>query len=161
MYRGTPKYRPDFHPNDLVERMARGELNTQVFAAWEISSKTFYKWLQEHEELKEAYDAGLVKCEAEWIRKGVERFDQKIDKGFKYYDLIMNSKFNYKNQANITNNNTINVQGDLNVLKGRSTAELEELLQDKLAKLSQYTEIPTLKVVDAEVVDVKPTAPKE
>jgi hypothetical protein len=135
MYKGQPKYNPEFHPNDLLEQMKLGKLNIQVIAEWGISKKTFYSWLNEHEELKEAYNQGEVACEAWWVDHIKEDYVNGRDKGYKYCNLIMNTKFGYKenqNSSSVTNNTLINVHGNINNIQEKSRDELIEFIKSGL-----------------------------
>lgn len=134
MYKGNPTYKPKFHPEDLLSRMYQGELDVEIYAAWKISKKTFYKWLQDHEDFKEAYEQGLPACEAWWVKEMKNKWQNGDDKGFKYCALIVNTKFNYREnqqQGSVTNN-TINVQGNMNIIQDKSRPELLEFIKNKL-----------------------------
>jgi hypothetical protein len=134
MRKGNPTYNPDFHPDNLIERMTLGELDVQVYAAWQVSKKTFYKWLSEHEDFKEAYEIGLPACESWWLTEMKKKWQQGDEKGFKYCALIVNTKFGYReNQSpSVTNNTQINIQGNMNVLQEKSRAELIDFISSGL-----------------------------
>ena len=40
-------YDPDFHPQDLINRMGRGELDSQIYPDWNIGERTFYRWVKD------------------------------------------------------------------------------------------------------------------
>lgn len=134
MWKGSPKYDQNFHPNDLLERMRQGQLDIEVYAAWGISKKSFYKWLQDHEDLKDAHETGLPACEAWWLQEMKKKWQKGDEKGFKYCALIVNTKFGYRENQSPTaiTNNTINVHGNMNVLQEKSRDELIEFINNNI-----------------------------
>ena len=65
--RGRPtKYKTSFC-DALIDQMSQGALNEEIFASWSISKDTFYRWINEHEDFKAAYEIGMPLCEAWWI----------------------------------------------------------------------------------------------
>lgn len=150
------EYKSSFHPKDLINRMTSGELNTQVFAAWKISKKTFYKWLNEHEDLQEAYEIGDPACEAWWIAEMKKKWQEGDEKGFKYCALIVNTKFGYReNQSvgnSVTNNTQINVQGSMNLVNTKNRQELLEFIRDGIAENN---------IIDAEVLSIADDRPRK
>ncbi len=134
MPKGHGIFDPEVHPKDLVKRMSKGQLNVQVFKVWGISKKTFYKWIQEHPDLAEAYDQGETACEAWWLEQMVEKWQAGDEKGFKYCQLIVNTKFGYKDTQNssVTNNTLINVSGNMNILQDKSREDLIDFIKDGL-----------------------------
>jgi len=140
------EYKPEY-ADKLLDCMSKGMLDCQIFSELGIGKTTFYRYLKEYPDFKEAYDIGLPRCEAKWAEKGMQRFDERDDKGFKYYVLIMNTKFGYREQQGsqgVTNNTQINVQGSLNVLQDQSNKELVETIHSNLGFLKD------VKVIDAE-----------
>jgi hypothetical protein len=140
------EYKPEF-ADKLLDCMSKGMLDCEIFTELGIGKTTFYRYLKEYPDFKEAYDVGLPRCEAIWARKAIDRFNERDDKGFKYYVLIMNTKFNYReNQGStgVTNNTQINIQGNMNVLQDKSNQELVEAIQSDLSFLKEVN------VLDAE-----------
>lgn len=121
----------------LVTYLAQGMLDCEIYDTLDICKNTFTRWRKEYPEFEEAYEQGLPKCEAWWVRKMKEKWLNGDDKGFKYCSLIMKSKFNYnESQINgVTNNTQINIQGNMNVLDSKSTNELISAVQDNVAFL--------------------------
>lgn len=63
---GRPsKYRPEM-VTELVELMQKGRTNIHICAKWGVSEDTFYRWLKEKPELKEAFDNALPQCQVYW-----------------------------------------------------------------------------------------------
>ena len=146
-------YNKDFHPNDLIELMKKGALDCEIYAEWNISKMSFYRWLNEHEELKEAHEIGLSKCEAWWTKRMRERFEAGDDKGFKYCIAIMNNKFAWE-KGSKSDGNTTNINiNNMNVLENKSRDSLLEYIQAKL--LLHKDLLPELPVIEVQVEDTK------
>ena len=140
------EYKPEY-ADILLECMSSGMLDCEIFAKLGIGKTTFYRYLKEYPDFKEAYEIGLPRCEAIWARKGIDRFDEGNDKGFKYYVLVMNTKFGYReNQSpqGVTNNTQINIQGNMTVLQDKSNKELLESIESDISFLKDVG------VIDAE-----------
>lgn len=126
-----PSVYKDTYPDELVKLMDEGKLDFEVFAEWDICKDTFYRWLNEYPDLKEAYDRGYAKCYRWWMTKGREKFAASDDKGFKYWIAVMNNKFWLLPDSKNTTN--INIQ-NMNILelKQKTSEQLKQFIQDKL-----------------------------
>lgn len=144
---GQPTKYQDMFPVDLVQRMSEGQLDVEIYAAWGIGRETFYKFRREKPELEAAFKVGLAKCEAYYSRLARQRALDGDDAGFKYFSTIVGSKFGWgKGEGSPgTTNNTININGNMNVL-GKSDSELLEALNQNLNTLR-------LPVLDVEIED--------
>lgn len=138
------KYDKEFHPKNLVELMAQGALDCEIYAEWDICKDTFYTWRNEHEEFQEAFNRGLPKCEA-WYTKEMKRcWKEHDDKGFKYCIAIMNNKFGWE-RGTRSEGTTNNIQiGNVNVLQqlGR-----EGLIDDIKRQLEKHKDIIDVQVL--------------
>lgn len=154
--RGRPlKYDFEFHPVDLFEKMSRGDCDVHIYAAWGISEETFYKWMREYPELKEAHDKGLPAWEKAWLNKGIKFMEEGNDKAYRYWNRILGVKGGekYKENKNTPTNITNVSVNNMNVLQGKSEAELLEILTTKLEKLP--VQIPQTIDVDYKVDEPK------
>lgn len=132
--------------DNLIEEMSQGKLNIEVIAKWGISKKTFYRWVEKYPDLHDAYEIGLVHCEAWWVKFGRECAIRGDDKGFKYFISIMNNKFAWgKDDAKGTTNQTINIS-NMNVLATKTETELLEILNNKLNNLNLVEQIESVNV---------------
>lgn len=135
--KGAREYDPNYHPKRLLELMEQGKLNIHIIASFKITEKTFYQWLKEHPEFKEAYDIGLPMVHSAWLQKGEEYMESDRDKPFRYWCKVMDVKFNYAKEAGTaggTTNKTTNVYIDnMNVLQSKNKDELLELITKKLS----------------------------
>lgn len=149
---GRPSiYKPEEHPQQLLELMATGAKDCDVYAKWDISKDTFYRWLREHPEFKEAYEKGLPKAQSVWEDVGKQGMMGHI-KGFNFNAWIafMNNKFGWtpKNQEGTTNN--INI-GNVNVFQSKSKEELIDYIS------TSVTNLKTAGVIDVEILDNEST----
>ncbi len=131
------------HIKQVTKLMSEGFLDYQLAAKWDISESTLKRWKNNNIDFKEAYDIGLPKCEAWWADWG-QKGMQGLIKGFHFptWQSFMQTKFKWtpKNeQPQIT-------IGNMNVLQAKNNDELFEILNRKLSKLSNYTEIKVLDV---------------
>src|SRR5687767_7641453 len=83
------------HPQRLLELMELGKLDCQIFAEFKISKDTYWRWMKEEPEFKKAHELGKPRCEAWWVTKMVDCWQNGDDKGFKYCIAIMNNKFGW------------------------------------------------------------------
>lgn len=147
-----PKYKNSY-PDELVRLMSEGKLDIQVYAAWDISKDTFYRWLNEKPELKEAHNIGMVKCEAVYIDKAQKSMDKGDDKGFKYYISLMNNKFGWEKGSKGDTTNHIQI-GNMNVLQQKSRDDLLGYVKDLMHKHSDVIDIKLIE--DTDVIEHKP-----
>lgn len=126
--------------DELIELMAEGMLNCEIIAKWDISEKTFYRWIDTHQDFAEAYQIGLPKCEAQLVKKFRQMADGTLEGKHSFNALIAlaNNKFKWSKNTKeedtpqITNNIQI---GQLNVLQSQNKVELMSFVQDKLKEL--------------------------
>lgn len=147
-------YDPEYHIPKLLELMEKGALDCDIMSEFDISSSTFYRWLREHKEFKETHEKGLPKVEKAAIMDPLrEMIATKNDKGYKPLAHIARNKFGHDKPATSGPSSQININ-NLNILETKSNSELREILEQKLAILSRYQEIPKL-------IDAKPDEPTD
>lgn len=138
---GRPSVYQDTYPEELVQLMEMGQLDVQIYAKWNVSRDTFYRWLNEKEELREAHNRGMAKCESFYITKAQQAMEEKDDKGFKYYISLMNNKFGWE-KGNKGDGNTTNIQiGNINVLQQKSRVDLLDHVKALLDKHSDVIDV--------------------
>lgn len=135
-------YNPDYHPDDLLDKMSKGLTNVEIMADWNISEPCFYKWIKDHEEFAEAYELGKPKWETTWIKKGETNALSGNREYFKFWNRVMAVKASkgWKEEKGSTNVNIGKIT-QVNNYEGKSEAELAEILQTKLEKLKIPTNI--------------------
>lgn len=112
---GRPTDYKDTYPDELITKMADGLFDYEIYADWNISKDTFYRWLREYPMLKESYDIGMAKNLKWWTTSGKERYLKSDEKGFKYWIAIMNNKHGWGKDEitkSITHNTQINIKLD-------------------------------------------------
>lgn len=66
------RYDPDKHPQMLIDGMAEGLGVRAVAGIIGISARTLYYWIEQNEELNDAFEIGLSKSRLFWERLGVQ-----------------------------------------------------------------------------------------
>lgn len=146
---GRPPMYQDSYPEELVELMERGQLDVQIYARWNVSKDTFYRWLNEKDELREAHNRGLAKCESYYITKAQLAMEEKDDKGFKYYISLMNNKFGW--EKGNKGEGTTHIQiGSINVLQQKSRSDL---LCHVKALLDKHKDVIDVEVIEHEQIE--------
>ena len=139
------KYKKEM-PDQLIELMAQGKLDVQIYAQWNISKDTFYTWLNEYPDLKEAHNQGLAKCEAWYAEKAQQAMNDRDDKGFKYFISIMNNKFGWEKGNKAEGGTTNNIQiGNMNVLQQKSRTDLLDYIKTAIDK---HQDVLNVEVID-------------
>lgn len=129
-----PIYDSNHHPQDLIDKMGQLWLDVQVYASWGISRKTFYQWLQTHEDFSDAYDIGMAQFEAGVSQKIKDIGDGHLDArhSLNAWLAIANRKCKW-NQAPA---NEVNIHiNNMNILANKSTAELLKIVQSDIKEL--------------------------
>ncbi len=127
-------YDTDFHPKDVIRRMALGETDVVICAAWGISKRRFSDWQVKHPEFKEAVETGYPAWEKAWLEKGEAEALKGNTAYFRYWATVMGVKAatEYR-QAQKGDSVNVNIN-QMNVLQSKSETELLEVLQQKLEK---------------------------
>jgi hypothetical protein len=137
---------------DLMRQLLKqGALDCEICTALHISRATFYRWLNEYEDFKQAHEEGLEECEAWWTGKARECFLSRDDKGFKYFISTMNNKFGWEkgSKGQDTTSTTINI-GNMNVLQQKSRTELLDYIH---ASIEKHSDVIEIKGLDEKVID--------
>ncbi len=133
------KYTPE-HCDKLVKYMGQGMTNMQIAAKMDITEKTFYEWIEKHEDFREAYDLGDPKRFAYILEQGDKYFldgqNGPQDKGYKHWQKKMNYIYKtYAPDSQVTAT-TNNIQiGNMNLLSQKTDVELLDILNQKLLTL--------------------------
>lgn len=115
-----PKDKKDL-PAKMFSQMAKGRTDTQVIADWGISRATFYRWLKQYPELKEAKELGEVQYEAYLDEKGLAGMTKTEDIDFQFWREMCKYKLGrtekqFGTQVNIENMNVFNDQSNEELL---------------------------------------------
>ena len=141
------------HPERLLELMGEGKLDCEIYAILGLKKDTFYRWRREYPAFESAFQLGLPRCEAWYVKKCRECWERGDDKGFKYFIGIMNNKFGWGKEERYSSvtQNTINIQGNMNVIQQKSQEELIELIQNNTEYLQLNNVLP--KTIEGETVN--------
>lgn len=128
---------------EIQKLMAAGRSNAQICAEWKISERTFYRWLEDKKEFKEAYEEALPQCQAYWESMGeagmlgqIKRFNPTL------YLAFMNNKFNgwaREKKEEVSTQINIDTLQVLQNVQQLDDKELDKKIQLTLEKYSRLT----------------------
>lgn len=130
------KYKPTYCA-DLAKFMAAGLSDTQVMAQWGISKSTFYRWLKENPELKEAHEIGKNKFDAIHEDLGIQGMLKQRDIDYQFWRDLGKYRNNWTEKPSVTSTTT-NTQINVNVFNEQSN---EELLNYIKTQMDQHPEL--------------------
>lgn len=127
----------------MLSIMENGGEAVDIMVALRISKATFYRWLQNEAEFKEAYEFGLLTSEQWWKNFGkmglagpqVKQFNTNL------YLAFMQKYHGWKDKVETVVTNNVFI-GNINVdqLKNLSAADLDKELKLRLEKLNPPAE---------------------
>lgn len=127
------KYEPK-HCVDLTKQMAAGQSDTEVMAKWGISRSTFYRWLKEFPELKEAHETGKVMFDSIHENLGRQGMLKTMDIDYQFWRDLGKFRHGWVDKGTTATNNTqINID-TMNVLNQQTNEELLEYIKDNMSK---------------------------
>lgn len=147
-------WKDEFIP-ELINMMDKGMFDCDICKKFDISADTFYRWLREKPEFKEAYDKGMECCEAWWLAEMRRRFLQKDDGGFKYCISIMNNKFHKKGWGIREATRAIGQQVNIGKIVVNNMEEYQQLVEEVRQNAKQ------LNVIDILPEDIQETKQTE
>lgn len=117
---------------DIYRQMAAGLSDTQVMAQWGVSRSTFYRWMKEHPELKEAHEKGKVAFDAIHEEYGIQGMLKQTDMEYAFWrDLGKYRNGWAEKQSTATQNTQINID-TMNVLNEQTNEELLAYIKNKM-----------------------------
>lgn len=131
------KYEPK-HCVDIYKKMAAGWSDTKVMAEWGISRSTFYRWLKEVPELKEAHEKGKVAFDAIHEDLGVQGMLGENIK-YEFWRDLGKYRNGWKDNTN-TSNTQINID-TMNVLNEQTNEELLAYIKSQMEKIPELGHI--------------------
>ncbi len=137
----------DKYPVDIYKKMAAGMSDTQVMALWGICRGTFYRWMKEHPELKEAQEKGKVAFDAIHEDLGVKGMLKQEDVDYQFWRDLGKYRHGWAEKPSAATTNTqINID-TMNVLNQQTNEELLEYIKSQMEK---HPELIQLNVIDQE-----------
>lgn len=122
----------------IQDLMAKGYWDYELAATMDISRDTFYRWLRENDEFKQAFEDGKSKRAMFWSQLGrnaVLTDNKKFP--FQTWIAFMNNQmqdFGWGTGDKQGNTTNINIQ-NMNVLQNKDSSELLEMLQNKISSM--------------------------
>lgn len=134
------KYDPKYCV-DIYKKMAAGLSDVQVMAGWGISRSTFYRWMKEVPELKEAHEKGKTAFDAIHESYGVQGMLKINDIDFQFWKELGKYRHGWADKQSISTQNTqINID-TMNVLNEKTNEELLDFIKSQLEVLPELSNI--------------------
>lgn len=126
---------------DLTKKMAAGLSDTEVMAMWKISRGTFYRWLKENPELKEAHETGKVMFDAIHEDLGRQGMMKQTDIDYQFWRDLGKYRHGWAEKPSAATTNTqINID-TMNVLNEQTNDELLEYIKSQMERHPELTKI--------------------
>jgi hypothetical protein len=133
------------HCVELTKKMAAGLSDTEVMAQWGISRSTFYRWIKEHPELKEAHETGKVMFDAIHEDLGRQGMLKQTDIDYQFWRDLGKYRHGWADKPSAATTNTqINID-TMNVLNEQTNEELLSYIKNQM---EQHPEL--IKVIEHE-----------
>lgn len=129
------------HCVDIYKQMAAGLSDTQVMSMWGKSRGTFYRWLKEHPELKEAHEQGKVAFDAIHEDLGVQGMLKQTDIDYQFWRDLGKYRNGWAEKPSAATTNTqINIE-QMNVLNQQTNEELLEYIRSQMERNPELSKI--------------------
>jgi len=139
------KYNPE-HCVELYKKMAAGLSDTEVMARWGVSRSTFYRWLKEVPELKEAHERGKVAFDAIHEDLGRQGMLKQTDVDYQFWRDLGKYRHGWAEKPSAATTNTqINID-TMNVLNEQTNEELLAYIKSQMERIPELVNI-----IDVEV----------
>lgn len=127
------KYEPKYCV-DLTKEMASGKSDTEVMAKWGISRSTFYRWIKEVPELKEAHEIGKVMFDSIHEELGKQGMMKTADIDYQFWRDLGKYRHGWAEKPSAATTNTqINID-TMNVLNEQTNEELLMYIKSQMEK---------------------------
>lgn len=134
------KYEPKYCV-DVYKKMAAGLSDTQVMAQWGISRGTFYRWMKEVPELKEAHEKGKVAFDAIHEDLGVQGMLKQAEIDYQFWRDLGKYRHGWAERPSAATTNTqINID-TMNVLNEQTNEELLEYIKSQMERHPELIKI--------------------
>lgn len=133
------KYEPK-HCVEIYKKMAAGLSDTEVMAQWGISRSTFYRWIKEVPELKEAHERGKVAFDAIHEDLGRQGMLKQTDVDYQFWRDLGKYRHGWAEKQTATNNTQINID-TMNVLNEQTNEELLMYIKSQMEKHPELVNI--------------------
>ncbi len=121
--------------------MAAGLSDTQVMSQWGVSRSTFYRWMKEVPELKDAHERGRVAFDAIHEDLGVQGMMKTTDIDYQFWRDLGKFRHGWKDTAGGgTSNTQINID-TMNVLNEQTNEELLAYIKSQMERHPELNHI--------------------
>ena len=121
--------------------MAAGLSDTEVMAQWGISRSTFYRWLKEVPELKEAHERGKVAFDAIHEDLGRQGMLKQTDVDYQFWRDLGKYRHGWAEKPSAATTNTqINID-TMNVLNEQTNEELLAYIKSQMERIPELIPI--------------------
>ncbi len=125
----------------LTKKMAAGLSDTEVMAQWGISRSTFYRWIKELPELKEAHETGKVMFDAIHEDLGRQGMMKQTDIDYQFWRDLGKYRHGWSEKPSASTTNTqINID-TMNVLNEQTNEELLAYIKSQMEKMPELSNI--------------------
>jgi hypothetical protein len=129
------------HCVEIYKNMAAGLSDTEVMAKWGISRGTFYRWLKEHPELKEAHESGKVAFDAIHEDLGRQGMLKQTDIDYQFWRDLGKYRHGWADKPSAATTNTqINID-TMNILNEQTNEELLLYIKSQMEQHPELTRI--------------------
>ena len=126
---------------ELTKKMAAGLSDTEVMAQWGISRSTFYRWIKEMPELKEAHETGKVMFDAIHEDLGRQGMLKQTDIDYQFWRDLGKYRHGWADKPSTATTNTqINID-TMNVLNEQTNEELLMYIKAQMEKHPELTKV--------------------
>lgn len=141
------KYEPK-HCVELYKKMAAGLSDTEVMAKWGVSRSTFYRWIKEIPELKEAHERGKVAFDAIHEDIGRQGMMKTSDVDYQFWRDLGKYRHGWAEKPSAATTNTqINID-TMNVLNEQTNEELLMFIKSQMEKHPELSNI-----IDGQIIE--------
>lgn len=134
------KYKSNY-PAEIYKKMAAGLSDTEVMAMWGISRSTFYRWIKEIPELKEAHEQGKVQFDAIHEDLGRQGMLKTAEVDYQFWRDLGKYRHGWTEKpSQATSNTQINID-TMNVLNEQSNEELLSYIKSQMEQNPELAKI--------------------
>jgi hypothetical protein len=120
--------------------MAAGYSDTEVMAQWNISRSTFYRWIKENPELKEAHENGKTAFDAIHEDLGRQGMMKTADIDYQFWRDLGKYRHGWTEKPS-GGNTTTNTQININMLDNQTNEELLTYIKSQMERLPELSNI--------------------
>ncbi len=126
---------------DIYKLMSAGLSDTQAMAQWGVSRGTFYRWMKEVPDLKEAHEQGKVAFDAIHENLGVQGMMKTSDIDYQFWRDLGKYRHGWADKPSAATTNTqINID-TMNVLSEQTNEELLMYIKSQMERMPELRDL--------------------